>query len=233
MPFALLYLVDERTDGVTLAGHANIETGTARSPVFIRFGSRSSWPITDSSGPQYVEIEEGLAGAQAAVILPIVRSGGGRPLGFIVAGLSPMLSRSASYHRFHNLLAASLSQVVSNAAAYEEERSRSESLAALDRAKTAFFSNVSHEFRTPLTLMLAPIQDMMAMPAGALIDRPSVELLNRNALRLLKLVNALLDFSRIEAGRARRRSMSRSTSPRSPKTSPAAFAAPSNEPAFG
>ncbi len=90
---------------------------------------------------------------------------------------------------------------MSNAAAYEEERRRAESLAELDRAKTTFFSNVSHEFRTPLTLMIAPIQDMLAMPAGAAIDRAAVELLERNAKRLLKLVNTLLEFSRIESGR--------------------------------
>jgi signal transduction histidine kinase len=87
-------------------------------------------------------------------------------------------------------------------APYEEERKRAEALAELDRAKTLFFSNISHEFRTPLTLMLGPIEDLLAQPSAlAQAQRESVELLQRNTLRLLRLVNTLLDFSRIEAGR--------------------------------
>ncbi len=79
-----------------------------------------------------------------------------------------------------------------------------ERLTELDRAKTEFFSNVSHEFRTPLTLALGPLEDLLAKPEGALLPqtRASLLVVHRNALRLLKLVNSLLDFSRIEAGRA-------------------------------
>ena len=88
-------------------------------------------------------------------------------------------------------------------ARYEEERRRAEALAELDRAKTAFFSNVSHEFRTPLTLMLGPLEDTAGRRERPLPRRRprTLEVVHRNALRLLKLVNTLLDFSRIEAGR--------------------------------
>jgi PAS domain S-box-containing protein len=136
------------------------------------------------------------------VILPIEHSGGGQRFGFVVAGLGPLLSQSASYTRFQTLLAASISQGVSSAASYQEERKRAEALAELDRAKTAFFSNVSHEFRTPLTLMLGPAEDALAS-ADALSaeERERWSLVHRSALRLSKLVNTLLDFSRIEAGR--------------------------------
>jgi signal transduction histidine kinase/CheY-like chemotaxis protein len=204
IPFALLYLIDETSYVARLAGTANIESGTPRAPTSIAPGDHATWPF-EASGkagpPRFVTLEDGPGGARGAVLLPIERAGGGRPLGFIVAGLSPLLRSSGSYDRFHNLLAASISQAVSNAAAYEAERKRAEALAELDRAKTTFFSNISHEFRTPLTLMLAPIQDMQAMPAGAPVDHAAVDLLHRNALRLLKLVNTLLEFSRIEAGR--------------------------------
>ncbi|MDO9208604.1 MAG: EAL domain-containing protein [Sulfuricurvum sp.] len=78
-------------------------------------------------------------------------------------------------------------------------------LKELDRLKTEFFSNISHEFRTPLTLMLAPVEELLSNRQNLADDRIAVniEIIHRNALRLLKLVNTLLDFSRIEAGRAR------------------------------
>ena len=94
-------------------------------------------------------------------------------------------------------------QRVREQSAREQERQRAESLAQLDRAKTLFFSNVSHEFRTPLTLSLAPLQDALSDSVAPLPppQRERLELAHRSANRLLKLVNTLLDFSRIEAGR--------------------------------
>ena len=86
----------------------------------------------------------------------------------------------------------------------DEQKRVEESLAAVDRAKTTFFSNVSHEFRTPLTLMLGPLEEI-EKEARERLSPGRHELLvtvRRNGLRLLKLVNTLLDFSRIEAGRA-------------------------------
>jgi len=88
------------------------------------------------------------------------------------------------------------------AGALRELRDANAQLAELDRAKTDFFSNVSHEFRTPLTLMLGPLEDELAERMAYPPDkRIRVETAHRNALRLLKLVNSLLDFSRMEAGR--------------------------------
>jgi diguanylate cyclase (GGDEF)-like protein len=89
------------------------------------------------------------------------------------------------------------------AAAIGELRSANARLAELDVAKTAFFSNISHEFRTPLTLMLGPLEDELAElgPASPWQHRERIETAHRQGLRLLRLVNALLDFSRIEAGR--------------------------------
>jgi PAS domain S-box-containing protein len=86
----------------------------------------------------------------------------------------------------------------------DDQKRVEESLAALDRAKTTFFSNVSHEFRTPLTLMLGPLEEIQK-EAREQLSPERHELLvtvRRNGLRLLKLVNTLLDFSRMEAGRA-------------------------------
>jgi PAS domain S-box-containing protein len=87
--------------------------------------------------------------------------------------------------------------------AHEREIARQrEELAQLDQLKTQFFANISHEFRTPLTLMMGPLEDTLAEPEQLTpANRERLELAHRNSARLLKLVNTLLDFSRIEAGR--------------------------------
>lgn len=86
------------------------------------------------------------------------------------------------------------------AEANRELREANAKLGQLDAAKTAFFSNVSHEFRTPLTLIRGPIEDALARPDGVL-GGDSLRAVHRNAIRMLRLVNSLLDFSRLEAGR--------------------------------
>jgi PAS domain S-box-containing protein len=123
----------------------------------------------------------------------------------LVVGLNPQRPFDEQYRGFLWLVADSVATGIANARAYEQEKTRAEALAEIDRAKTAFFSNVSHEFRTPLTLMLGPLEDLLqrradAMPAAS---REALEVVQRNGQRLLKLVNTLLDFARIEAGRAR------------------------------
>jgi len=125
-----------------------------------------------------------------------------RMAGFLVVGLSRAQRLEGHYRDFLDLVAARVSAAIGHAQAYEAERRRTEALAELDRAKTAFFSNVSHEFRTPLTLMLAPLEGALRWPALQDDQRETLRLVERNGLRLLKLVNTLLDFSRIEAGRA-------------------------------
>ena len=106
----------------------------------------------------------------------------------------------APYRSFIDLLVGQVAAGIANARAYEAERQRAAALAEIDRAKTTFFSNVSHEFRTPLTLLLGPLEEALNSPARAL-SGPELDTSYRNAVRLLKLVNALLDFARIEAGR--------------------------------
>ncbi|MBB3256686.1 PAS domain S-box-containing protein [Paraburkholderia bannensis] len=139
-----------------------------------------------------------------AAIVPLMRAGAagtsGECIGFLVAGVSPRLVFDDDYRRFIDLVAAQASSIVEAARAAETERRRVEQLAALDRAKTTFFSNVSHELRTPLMLMLSPLDDLVAAdrdPARLALLR----LARRSGHRLLRLVNSLLDFARIEAGR--------------------------------
>jgi len=123
--------------------------------------------------------------------------------GYLVCGLSARRKFDDDYRDFVRLVGANISGALAGVRALEDERRRAEQLAELDRAKTAFFSNVSHEFRTPLTLMLGPLEDLLSrsesLPPD---DRALLAVTQRNGVRLLRLVNTLLDFARIEAGRA-------------------------------
>ncbi len=138
--------------------------------------------------------------AETAIVLPLSSPDQADPYGALVCGLSPHRSLDAGYSTFFELAAAHVVTAIRNARALEEEKKRAEALAQIDRAKTAFFSNVSHEFRTPLTLMLGPIEE--AREQGEPLAGSPLETVHRNTLRLLRLVNTLLDFSRIEAQRA-------------------------------
>src|SRR5581483_9956440 len=159
--------------------------------------------LTGDSGEELIAGTPGAEAARAAAQPRHVRE---LPIagGLLVIGANPRRPLDEQQSAFLQLVAAQLSTVITNAKAYEEERRRAEALAELDRAKTAFFSNVSHEFRTPLTLLLAPLEDALADAQNALPprQRERAELMRRNALRLQRLVNTLLEFSRIEAGRA-------------------------------
>ncbi len=137
-----------------------------------------------------------------AMTLPVMRPGEQQIAAVLVAGLSPLLPLDETYAGFLDLVGGQIATSIAAARAHETERRRAEALADLDRAKTAFFSNVSHEFRTPLTLLLGPVEDALRSSSRALAG-DALDAVYRNALRLLKLVNTLLDFSRIEAGRAR------------------------------
>lgn len=139
--------------------------------------------------------------ARCAVVLPLTSTGQDRLFGFLIAGASPRRPFDDDYGSFLALVAGQVASGIAKAQSFEAERERAEALAEIDRAKTAFFSNVSHEFRTPLTLMLGPIEDMAHDATLPETTRGRVDLLHRNSLRLLKLVNSLLEFSRIEAGR--------------------------------
>jgi len=145
--------------------------------------------------------EEQLAGAAAGDVRELLISSNltGRT-GRLVVGLNPRRPFDAAYQGFLDLVAHQLGTAVAGAHAFEHEKKRAEALAALDHAKTAFFSNVSHEFRTPLTLIMGPTEDLLAESAARPDDHERLTLIHRNSVRLLKLVNTFLDFSRLDAG---------------------------------
>lgn len=140
-----------------------------------------------------------------AIILPIAQRANKDAYGYLIVGVNPFRLLEEKYLGFFQLVADQLATSLANIKAIEEERRRLEALAEIDRAKTAFFSNISHEFRTPLTLMLGSTEELLRKQREMGDNIHIVETTHRNALRLLRLVNNLLDFSRIEAGREKAR----------------------------
>src|SRR6476661_846857 len=136
-----------------------------------------------------------------AIILPVAQTTAREPYGFLMVGLNPFRLLDEKYSSFFTLVADQVATSFSNVHTLIEERKRAEALAEIDRSKTVFFSNISHEFRTPLTLMLAPIEDALQDPDTIPANRERLDVAYRNILRLQKLVNNLLDFSRLGAGR--------------------------------
>jgi signal transduction histidine kinase/CheY-like chemotaxis protein/serine phosphatase RsbU (regulator of sigma subunit) len=138
-------------------------------------------------------------GAQA-LALPL--ADGPDVLGVLVVGLNPHLQPAGAYREFLDLLAAALAGGLRNATAHQAVRERIEVLEELDRAKTDLFANASHELRTPLTLVSAPAEEALADTDDPLppVQRERIRLVRRNAARLRRLLNNILDFTRISGG---------------------------------
>ncbi len=211
IPFALTYLFEDESR-LKLVARCGIDEGHQGACNEFVIGSKDClWPIEllTSTQPTTVENLDNLFSdlptgtwdipPQRARLVPFVRKGQEVPAGIFIAAVNPYRQLDANYAGYLDLIAGQIAASITNAEAFEEEKQRAEALADLDRAKTAFFSNISHELRTPLTLILGPIED--ALTSQTTPSWPAIELLHRNALRLLKLVNGLLDFVRIEAGR--------------------------------
>ncbi len=210
LPCAHIYLIDadRQTASLCAAGapvpdapapppRIRLDTGPFAAVTRARHGEIC--PITTAAGAP-VDGWSTTLDVRQLVALAITHPGSDQPTGILVAGTSARLMFDDAYRDFLALVASQIGTAIAAAQALEQAEARAEALAELDRAKTAFFSNVSHEFRTPLTLMIGPTEEALASPERSLQGK-ELESVYRNEVRLLKLVNTLLDFSRIEAGR--------------------------------
>jgi len=218
LPFILIYQVNADGTAALLSGAAGLPVNTPLTPPEIDLTAPgNTWPLHEAQRTRGTVNVTGLTsrfGAytcepyeqapENALVLPLYISGQDQPFGFLVTGVSACRALDQEYENFYELLVNTYNTAVSNVYAYEQEQKRAEALAAIDRSKTEFFSNVSHEFRTPLTLMLGPLEELKTLP---LYNNPAyrgnIESAHGNALRLLRLVNNLLDFSRVEADRVK------------------------------
>ncbi|MBZ4415776.1 response regulator [Myxococcus sp. RHST-1-4] len=217
VPFALLYVTEGDGKRARLAACAGLSPGQPGALLEADLreeGEAPGWPLARALRSRQPEVVTDVLSrfgalpggtcpepAHTAVVLPLAKAGTGRTHGFLVAGVSPRRALDERYRAFFELMGEHVTAAIANATAYEDEHRRAESLAELDRAKTAFFSNISHEFRTPLTLLLGPVEDALADPAKPLTGE-RLAMVWRNVLRLSRMVNGLLDFSRVEAGSA-------------------------------
>ncbi|RFU39824.1 response regulator [Actinomadura logoneensis] len=216
LPFTLTYLFEE--DGAArLASSTGVPAGHPAAAELLPAGSARPWPTAAAAREESVLMPlDAVLTAELptrvwrgpptqALVVPLPQKGGA-PYGFMVAGLNRYRSLDQDYRAFVALVAGHVATGVASARNYQAQQRRAEELAELDRAKTTFFSNVSHEFRTPLTLIMGPVRELREHLAdGDPRVREELEVIHRNGLRLGKLVNSLLDFSRIEAGRMQAR----------------------------
>ncbi len=213
LPFALAYRTAEASATANLELACGISGEHMAAPASIPLAGESSWPLRDVQGnslrvetlsAKYGKLPGGPwdKSPVEALLLPISAQGHADPIGTFIAGLNPYRPLDADYRGFLTLFVGQIAAALASANAYAAEHARAEALAQIDKAKTAFFSNISHEFRTPLTLMIGPLEDAITMlkpQDGA--QRELLSVAHRSSLRLMRLVNSLLDFSRIEAGR--------------------------------
>lgn len=216
VPLALVYVLDDREGRVTcVAAEAAPDAlpvsppGVALADAANEVSSLLAELVTADAGGRLVPLSlvmpavaNGRGAPEMAFVAPLASGSADRLEGVLVAGVRDDLVFDRSYAAFLELAAMSVGRSIAAARNREAEQRRAAEIAKLDRGRSALFGNASHELRTPLALVIGHLEELLADPR---LDPSLVEVVKvarRSSQRMLRLVNALLDFSRIEGGQS-------------------------------
>jgi len=221
VPLALLYRLDPDRRFATLAVKVGILADSSIAPrtVDLLVPSPGGWPLAESVRDRdLVEVNDvadrfgPLDGASStesprrALVLPIEHATieSNHPLALLVVGVSRHRPLDDAYRSFYRSMRRTITHILVHAHVHEADRREVNARTLLERNQAAFLTDLSHEFRSPLTLMLGPVEHMLEQPDADLTPaaKGQLEIVHRNSIRILKLVNTMLDFARVEAGRA-------------------------------
>jgi signal transduction histidine kinase/CheY-like chemotaxis protein/HPt (histidine-containing phosphotransfer) domain-containing protein len=135
---------------------------------------------------------------QQAIAQPLAPPNTSSPIGMIVYGVSPNRALDTTYRSFFDTLTRQIAVSIGNVIAYQQERERVFALQELDRVKTAFFNNMSHEMRTPLNAIVGG----STLLAGTPLDATQIEymqMIQTSSNHLLSIINDFLDYAKLDA----------------------------------
>jgi signal transduction histidine kinase len=214
--FALFYVVDAEQRRASLRTVAGLEASASEIPreVDLSGDAGGFWGLGQvvrerrhrviTPAGVRLSATAALTGAsRTAVVVPVTCSSQDSPAGVLVVGLSPVQPFDDPYAAFVQRIGKEIGTALAGVRSLEDARRRAEALAELDRRKTRFIADITHEFRTLLTLLIGPIEDLLD-EGGPLLPAQRVQLrcARRSAYRVLRYVTTLLDFARVDAGRA-------------------------------
>jgi len=212
VPFAAVFLRDLQGQGPRRTAGYGFDESAAAGCELVEF-LPSTGPVLDAMEHGGTELVSGLREQYPGVfapgplgsltpdqafVLPVVMLGDRKPIGVLILGVNPYWRPDEAYTAFTAMAARQLGVMITDAVSYQNERKRQQALEELDRARTEFFQNVTHELRAPLTMLLTPLQDILDEPGVVLpaAARDTVETSVRAGDRLQRVVDALLDISR-------------------------------------
>ncbi|HYR95465.1 MAG TPA: ATP-binding protein [Candidatus Binatus sp.] len=224
--FALLYLVDAPGTQARLVCAAGLASGTPATPAVVDLtAAGDGWPLARVASTGRAEIVPDLiarfgvlpggpwpAASESALVLPVGAAAQGHAAGVLVAGISPVRALDDDYRAFLDLAAGYVAAALAGVRGYmgpeaqrllmREQEARAEAERA-NRMKDQFLAIVSHELRTPLSAMLAWIRILRSGKLDADKAKRALETVERNARAQAKLVEDILDVSRIVSGKLR------------------------------
>ena len=167
-----------------------------KKPIFIKNLSEEIIKYQNSNPSEYLKLNK----YKTLMYFPLV-SMENRLIGVMILKSFQKDAYNNSHFELLKNMSIYIAIALDNASAYKEIKQYSQKLEEIDEAKTLFFTNISHEFRTPLTLILGPLREILKTPLENNPISGQIKIAEKNANRLLKLINQILDIASIESGK--------------------------------